>query len=61
VTGGGAGNANCCCGGGICAGGGIGCVIPGINPSDVACASVITGVEVVLSRHNENLPGCSLT
>ncbi len=46
MTGGSAGNANCCRCGGMCAGGGIGCVIPGINSCDVACASVITGVKL---------------
>ena len=59
---GGAGNA--CCGGGavICGscGGAVICGSCGINPCDVACANVKTGVEVVVSRHKENLPGCAL-
>ncbi len=70
---GGAGSANCCCGCVACIGGGGGggggatgvsviCGVgkPGINPCDVACANVSTGVAVVVSRHNENLPGCAL-
>jgi hypothetical protein len=50
---GGAGNA--CCDGGavICGscGGAVICGSSGINPCDVACANVSTGVEVVVSRH----------
>ena len=37
-----------------------GSCIFGINPCDVACANVNTGVAVVVSRHKENLPGCAL-
>jgi hypothetical protein len=46
---GGAGNAGCGGGGGR----------PGINFCVVGCASVKTGVAVVLSRHKEKRPGCS--
>jgi len=57
---GGAGNASCWGGsaGAGCIGGGGG--NPGINPCVVACANVKTGVDVVVSRHNEKRPGCSL-
>ena len=60
---GGACIANWCCGAGNAGGGGGAgnaygrC---GIYPCAVACASVITGDKVVLSRQSENLPGCSL-
>ena len=37
-----------------------GSCIFGINPCDVACANVHTGVAVVVSRHKENLPDCAL-
>ncbi len=71
---GGAGSASsCCCDGcigvdgiGVAIGGGSGgvvicgsCGILGINPCDFACANASTGVAVVVSRHKENLPGCS--
>ena len=47
----GAGSACCCGGAGSC--------IFGINPCDAACDNVSTGVAVVVSRHKENLCGCS--
>ncbi len=53
---GGAGNAGCCCCCCCC----CGAVIVGWFICVITWACVITGVAVVLSRHNEKRPGCSL-